>query len=152
MLARVKRLAGSSLADAFELRVELQRFRQRTWCTEYEPLYPGYLFLQPASLDAFEEALKLSTEYARLLRVGENAAPLTPEESRFVRALADAGHVIRMSQAVLEAGNLRVIAGPLRGRERLVHDYNRRKRMAWLSTGFHRAGVTRVGLDITSKT
>lgn len=151
MAHRMSRLAGDSLVDVFLLRCELQRCRQQSWCAECEPLFPGYLFLEVADVALLERALAQSTEYARLLRIGDNAVPLTQEESAFVRELGGADHVIRMSVGEVVEGSLHVWAGPLAGRERLVANYNRHKRMAWLSTGFHRAGVTRVGLEVVRK-
>lgn len=151
MQRRIARLAGDALADCFTLTVELQRRRQRVWCTEYEPLFPGYLFLQAADLARFEQLLALSSTYARLVRLGHNAATLTPQEAEFVCGIGGAGHLIGMSEGVVEQGRLRVYAGPLTGREHLVKNFNRHKRMAYLNTGFRAAGVTRVGLEVPMK-
>ena len=151
MQRRMARLAGSTLEDCFTLTVELQRRRQGVWCTEYEPLFPGYLFLQVSDLAGFESRLSLSTEYARLLRLGRAAATLTPAEAAFVREVGGPNHLIGMSEGVVEQGRLRVYAGPLAGREGLVKNFNRHKRMAYLRTGFNAAGVTRVGLEVPMK-
>lgn len=152
MLARVSRLAGDSLADAFRLSVELERRRAGVWSRELEQLYPGYLFLEVADMAAFERQLKISTEYARLLRVGRSAAPLQQGEALVVCGLGGREHVVRMSAGVVEEGRLRIVSGPLAGNEQLVSGVNRHKRMAWLSCGLEHAGVTRVGLSIASKT
>lgn len=152
MERRVSRLAGDSLADVFVLRCELLRCRQQVWCSECEVLFPGYLFLEVADVALLERALAQSTAYARLLRIGDNAVPLTQAESSFVRELGGAEHVIRMSVGEVVEGSLHVWAGPLAGREHLVANFDRHKRMAWLNTGFRRAGVTRVGLEVVRKT
>lgn len=154
MARRFSRIAGDALTDVFQLRAEYQRRRAGVWHREVEVLYPGYLFLQIEDMEAFENALKLTTEYSRLLTVGGDAAPLSAEEADFVRNVGGPDHVVAMSQATLAADVLHIFSGPLMGRERSVMGYNRRKRLAWLSTGFSRtgAGQTKVGLDIVSKT
>lgn len=152
MLTRVSRISGDSLSDIFRLSVEFERRRAGQWARELEPLYPGYLFLEVADMAAFERQLTISTEYARLLRVGRDAAPLRPEEALVVSGLGGREHVVRMSSGVVEDGRLRVVAGPLAGNEQLVSRVDRHKRKAWLSCGLECAGVTRVGLSIASKT
>lgn len=149
MARRVARLSGSALIDCFTLTVELQRKRSGVWCTEIDLLFPGYLFLQVADVDALEQRLKLSSEYAQVLRMGRSAAALSPAEAAFVCGMGGERHCIAMSEGVVEDGRLRVYAGPLTGREGTIKNFNRHKRMAWLNTGFRGAGgVTRVGLEV----
>ena len=152
MARRIARLAGSAVEDVFSLQVELERKRAGVWRVELEQLYPGYLFISVADLDGFERSLKLSASYQRLLGVGGKAAALTSEEAEFVGPMAGPDHVLRMSGARLVRDRLQVFSGPLTGRESMVKSFNRRKRLAWLDTGFSRGGVAKVGLDIVSKT
>lgn len=152
MARHIARLAGDSLTDVFQLSAELERKRAGMWRLEQEVLYPGYLFLHISNMQDFQQAIKLSTSYSRLLAVGDTAAPLTQEEADLVAVMGGKRHVIGMSVGVIQDGMLSITEGPLKHREHQIKDVNRRKRLAWLGTGFTRGGVTRLGLDIVSKT
>ena len=153
MAERVSSLAGPDLLrECFPLSYQLLKKQQGTWRLVTEVMFPGYVFLSTGDIDAVRERLKLSTSFARLLGAGDAIFSLTPEEAAFVSEFGGAGHVVGMSEGVIEDGRTVVRSGPLRGREDLIRKIDRHKRVAFLDVGLLDQVRVRVGLEITRKT
>ena len=153
MAERAASLVGPELLSACSpLSYQLLKKQQGTWRLVTEVMFPGYVFLATGDIDAVRERLKLSTSFARLLGAGDAIFSLTPEESAFVSEFGGAGHVVGMSEGVIEDGRTVVRSGPLRGREGLIRKIDRHKRVAYLDVGLLDQVRVRVGLEITRKT
>ena len=153
MAERAASLVGPELLSAcFPLRYELLKKQQGAWRLVTEVMFPGYVFLATGDIDAVRERLKLSTSFARLLGAGDAIFSPTPEEAAFVSEFGGAGHVVGMSEGVIEDGRTVVRSGPLRGREDLIRKIDRHKRVAFLDVGLLDQVRVRVGLEITRKT
>lgn len=123
------------------------------WRTAEEPLFPGYLIVDTAQPRRMRAALDRLPDFARLLDVDGEFLPLDDEEVAWIDAFTRRGHrVVDMSHAVVEGGIVRIVDGPLVGKEAQVKRINRRKRRAILELRIlGRIAEVPVGLEILRK-
>lgn len=99
-------------------------------------LFPGYLFFRGGSNDAklFEERIRLLAAARRdlpgmvkVLGRGTQPVPIFMHEANLIWAMMDAQELIDYSQACFVGAQVKVIGGPLLGREGIIRKVNRRK-------------------------
>lgn len=139
----------------------LQRMRRRkrdgAWVDEAEVLFPGYIFVDTKTPEAFYAELAKVPALAKLL--GENKGSgrgFTPVSDADMTLLAvlvgDDGQTMTVSEGVIEGGKLIVTSGPLKGLEPLVKKIDRHKRLAWIEAELFGEVLTfKVGLEVTAK-
>lgn len=153
MAKRVRSLAGEDvLQDCFALECQTLRKSQGAWRMETEVMFPGYVFVAANDVEALQERLRLSTQFAHLLGADKRVFSLRPQEAAFVRDFGGANHTVAFSRGVIENGRTVIGEGPLRGRAHLIKKIDRHKRVAYLDLGLLDQPQVRVGLEITSKT
>lgn len=131
---------------------EMHRYRGE-WVTEKRVFLPGYLFVATEEIDELEKQLRRIDGKAELLGNSEEILPLTLEEAEFLQSLGGKEQIIRMSEGIIEKSQLKVMSGPLRGKERLIRKIDRHKRRAYLEVPFFGEMQTvRAGLEVVSKT
>ena len=123
------------------------------WRTEEEPLFPGYVIVDTDQPKRLHGRLLGLPDFARLLDVDGEFLPLDDEEVAWIDAFTRRGHrVVDMSHAVVEGGVVRIVDGPLVGKEAQVKRINRRKRRAVLELRIlGRVAEVPVGLEILRK-
>lgn len=118
-----------ALADAFVPQRERWMKRSGLWFTQVRVMYPGYVFIASPDAPALAKALAGLTLPARLVGTEDRSwVPVADEARVWLASVMDEARVIRSSQALLEGGELCVVAGPLMGQEARICEVNRHKR------------------------
>lgn len=117
-----------------------------------KPLLTGYLFAvtdDPARLAC---DLARLPEFARVLKMGESYAPLSREEEAWLAAFTEPGRrCVPMSYGVVAGEKIVVADGPLKGREAMIAEVDRRRSVAYLRFEIcGREVTTRVGLGLVA--
>ena len=148
-----ERVDGSLYEECFVPRRSMARRAGDGWETVEEPLFPGYLIVDTRQPRRMRSALDRLPDFARLLDVDGEFLPLDDEEVAWIDAFTRRGHrVVDMSHAVVEGGVVRIVDGPLVGREAQVKRINRRKRRAVLELQIlGRTIEVPIGLEILRK-
>ena len=130
---------------------EKKRF-QGAWQTERRILFPGYVFAETEDLDGLIQGLRPVIGLTKLIGTGREIVPLTPEEERFLWEFAGPEHLVAMSEGIIENSVIRILSGPLQGREGFIRKIDRHKRKAWLEMElFGRIQQVEVGLEVAVK-
>lgn len=116
-----------------------------------EVLYPGYIIVSTADVDALKTALEKMPAFARILGSNNEAyLPLSEEERAWINAFTKRDdRIIDKSLGYIEKGEVRVVDGPLVGREAQIVKINRRKGIAVIRlTMCGREVETKIGLNV----
>lgn len=127
--AELKRLLpGDLLKDAFALRKERWFKRAGEWSLVPVDMYRGYAFAVSPDAAGLARALSRLTLSAALVGTESRSwAPLADEVASWYASVADEGHVIRSSTAVIVDGVLHVTDGPLVGQEERISKVDRHR-------------------------
>lgn len=151
----VAHLAADLVEDCFAPRVRLLQKRQGTWTEVERLLYPGYVFAltgEPRRLDR-RLASAASVQASLVGRHRAGYVPLASQEQAWFEAVLDEGRVMRPSEGIIEAGELRVRSGPLRGFESRVRKIDRHKATAWVEVEMPEGrALLKAALAVTSRT
>lgn len=122
------------------------------WITERKILFPGYVFMITEDFEKLYEELKHVIGMTKLLGTGEEIVPLKEEETEFLQSFGGEEQVVKMSEGIIEGSYLKIMSGPLQGKEGYVKKIDRHKRKASLEVDmFGRMQRIQVGLEITKK-
>lgn len=131
---------------------ESMRRYQGSWHKEQKILFPGYVFLVSEKPERLFLELKRVVGLAKMLGVGEDVVALSREEIEFLCAMGREEQIVEMSVGIMEGSRVRVLEGPLQGREGLICRVDRHRRRAYLEIEmFGRKLQTQVGLEIVEK-
>lgn len=153
-----KQVSEETFASCFIPKYEIRKRYSGVWKTRQEILFPGYVFVDTATPDLFRVELNKVLAMTKMLS-GENNSgerkfvPLSDEEKTLISSLiGDDDFVLKMSEGVIEGDCVRVLKGPLQGRETLVHKIDRHKRVAFVELCIlGRTKTVKVGLEIIEK-
>lgn len=149
------REATSLLRECFVPTCEFERKRRGAWRRVELPLFPGYVVVdtEPDQVTRLERVLRSIPEFTRVLRMGEAFIPLDEAECTWIRTFADAQtRSVPLSVGVMEGDRVRVVSGPLTGREAQIKEIKRRNGIAVLEVHmFGRTMSIKVGLAIVTK-
>lgn len=126
-------LSRQALTDAFQFSYERMKKYLGEWHVDTYAMFPNYVFLQSEYPDVLSEELE---QYRKIVSVLESERLLLavyPEEENVIMQLCGDCHHMRMSKGIIEDGTLRVIDGPLEGREAMIRKVDRHKRVAMLN-------------------
>lgn len=163
MARRIARVAPEAVHAAYALRRTTWRREAGEWRQVTDVLFPGYVLVETADPDQFEDALAVLARPVQLLRgAGNPVAALEQEEAALIRQLAGSAHTVGASVGEIVNGVLHVSAGPLTGLEGLVSKIDRHRRAAYLAPAAFRTltgasaqatrRMPRVALEVVSKT
>lgn len=131
---------------------EMRRFRGE-WVTRRRVFLPGYLFMATEKIDELEKQLRRIGGKAELLGDEGEVFPVSRAEMEFLKSLGGKEQVIRMSEGIIEKSQLKVMSGPLCGKESLIRKIDRHKRKAYLEMPiFGATQMVQAGLEVKSKT
>ena len=144
---------GSLFAECFVPRRTVAFQVGDGWDTTTEPLFPGYVIVDTAHPRRLHSRLAALPDFLRLLDVDGDFLPLNDDEVAWIDGFTKRGHrVVDMSRAVVEGGIVRIMDGPLVGREAQVKRINRRKRRAILELSIlGRTVEVPMGLEVVRK-
>lgn len=112
-------------------------------------LFPGYVFVVTEDLITLFDSLKKINGLTKLLKTGDEFVPLTEEEKAFLLQFGGEEHVVEISKGILEGSTVKVISGPLVGKEGLIKKINYHKRKAYLELDmFRHRQLIEVGLEV----
>lgn len=122
------------------------------WITTQVVLFPGYLFIETEEKEELFFQLKKVPLFTKVLGLEYEMVALMEEEVRFITALMDENHTVKMSEGIIVGERVVVYEGPLQGREGLIKKVDRRKRLAVLEMELlGRTIDVTVGLEIVAK-
>lgn len=147
-----KQISGEILEEVFlPFRVEMKRYGGG-WHKEKQLLFPGYLFMVTGQIDRLHLALGKIDAFTRLLGDQEKPTPLTEDEVTFLKECGGKEHVVEMSTGIIENDQVKIVAGPLIGKEALIRKIDRHKRTATIEVElFGRLVTATVGVEIVRK-
>lgn len=145
--------ASDCLEECFLPRFELTKRKEGEWHKVKELLFPGYLFVQTNNPEQLNARMRTIPVFMRLLGSNDQFTPLAPNELSWLNSFADTdGHLVEMSQGVIEGDKVIVTEGPLKGYEAMITKINRHKRLAYLDLQMlGRQKTVRIGLEIVRK-
>lgn len=147
-----REISSDVLKGCFIPYYEEKRHIKGEWRILKRILFPGYVFLNTEELELLCIDLKHIQGFARLLRTGDEVIPLTKDEVDFLETFSGKERIVSISMGVIENSKVRVISGPLVGKEGYIKKIDRHKRKAYLEIlMFERIQRIQVGLEIISK-
>ena len=97
-------------------------------------------------------ALRKVIGLTKLLGTGQEIVPLTSDEQKWLLKIGGEGQKVEMSEGIINAGDLRIMEGPLAGMEKYIKRIDRHKRKAYLEVElFGRMVELQVGLEVVGK-
>lgn len=116
-------------------------------------LFPGYVIAVTSNVGALNSELSNVPAFTRLLGGSDTFVPLDRSEMSLIDKLSSEGNrIVAVSRAVSEGDSVKVIKGPLVGREGWIREINRRKGTCFVETEmFGRTLRIEVGLAVVSK-
>ena len=133
---------------------ELRKKFGGVWRTETQPLFPGYVFVRSGAIQPFVDCCRAAAHHPRVLGYEGGYSELTEREAALLDAIAGKGGdwVARLSEGVIEGGEVRILQGPLMGHQGLIRKIDRHKRLAWVELPIMGRPVTvALGLAIVAK-
>lgn len=147
-----RKISSDVLKGCFIPYYEEKRHIKGEWRILRKILFPGYVFLDTEELERFCIELKRIHGFARLLGTGDEVIPLTEEEVGFLDTFSGEERIVPISTGVIENTKVKVLSGPLVGKEGYIKKIDRHKRKAYLEIlMFERIQRIQVGLEIISK-
>lgn len=123
------------------------------WNIRTRILFPGYVFLDTEDIDQVFIRLRSVIGLTRILGTGEEIVPLTEREMEFLLQFGGEEQIVGMSEGIIEGSRIRILSGPLVGKEALIRRIDRHKRKAYLEMDmFGRTQRIQVGLEVVMKT
>lgn len=108
----------------------IPELRNGRWSEREIVMLPGYVFVR--CLGTVEHYYRLSSipETIRILPGNGSYRPVPEDQMRWILELANAGEPWGISTASNREGRLKILTGPLVGREHLVLNWDKRRRRA----------------------
>lgn len=148
-----KMIPDTILERCFTPYYEEERRIQKVWRTRKRILFPGYLFIVTEEIQEVYQYLNQIAGTAKILKAADMPMPLDREEADMLAVFGGEEQIIRMSRGVIENQQLKILTGPLIGKEQYICKIDRHKRKAWLAISiFGSTQIVQVGLEITKKT
>lgn len=122
----------SVLQQCFIPYYEEQRKLHGKWNLLKKVLFPGYIFMVTEELDELRFRLKRVQGMTKILGTGDEIVPLTEEEVLFMQKFGGEKQIVEISKGILEGNQVRILSGPLIGKETLIQKIDYHKRRAYL--------------------
>jgi transcriptional antiterminator NusG len=125
------------------------------WKTVHKTLFPGYLFVNTDKdrIESFAERIRHSDQFAVVLSTDDSFTPVSDEEVFLIDNAYSNNGVLGSSIGIIEGDRVKILSGPLIGKEGLIKSINRHKRSAIIELiMFGRVSTVKIGLEIISKT
>lgn len=124
------------------------------WKTIRKPLFPGYLFVKTDKerIRLFSERIKHSDLFASVLSTDGKFSPVNSDDVFLIEnAFCNKG-TLGTSIGMIQGDKIKIMTGPLIGKEGIIKSINRHKRLAIIELNmFGRVSRIKIGLEIISK-
>ena len=140
--------------DCFVPQIDQNKKVNGVWKTVHKPLFPGYLFVNTDAerIESFAERIRHSEQFAVVLSTDDRFTPVCNEEVFLIENAFSNNGVLGSSIGIIEGDMVRILSGPLIGKEGLIKTINRHKRTAIIELNmFGRISTIKIGLEIVSK-
>ena len=140
--------------DCFVPQIDQNKKVNGVWKTVHKPLFPGYLFVNTDTerIESFAERIRHSEQFAVVLSTDERFTPVSNEEVFLIENAFSNNGVLGSSIGIIEGDMVKILSGPLIGKEGLIKSINRHKRTAIIELNmFGRVSSIKIGLEIVSK-
>ena len=148
-------VASEYYDDCFVPLIDQNKKINGVWKTVHKTLFPGYLFVNTDAerIEPFAERIRHSDPFAVVLSTDDCFTPINDDEVFLVEnAYANSG-VLGSSIGIIEGEKVKILSGPLIGKEGLIKSISRHKRIAIIELSmFGRVSKIKIGLEIISKT
>lgn len=144
---------SSVLTECFCPRYLTVRKHHGDWVPCVKPLFQGYIVAVTSDPRAVARACGKLPEFARILTMGDEYVPLSPEEEAWLGAFTEHGErCVPLSRGYKEGDRIVVTEGPLLGKEALIERIDRKRGTAYLTLSMCGRNIsTRVGLALVSR-
>lgn len=126
-------LSGRALEDAFQFSYERMKKYLGAWHVDTYRMFPNYVFLQSSDPEQLSMELEQYREIVDVLEGDGLLLPVRPDEEAMIRLLCGEHHHMGLSRGIMRDGTIRVIEGPLAGRESLIRKIDLHKRIVILN-------------------
>lgn len=140
--------------DCFVPMIDQNKKVNGVWKTVHKTLFPGYLFVNTDEkrIETFAEYIKHSDQFAVILSTDDKFTPVNVEEVFLIENAYENNGVLGSSIGIIEGDKVKILSGPLIGKEGLIKSINRHKRTAIIEFNmFGRVSNIKIGLEIVSK-
>ena len=141
--------------DCFVPQIDQNKKVNGVWKTVHKTLFPGYLFVNTDKdrIESFAERIRHSDQFAVVLATDDSFTPVSDEEVFLIDNAYSNNGVLGSSIGIIEGDRVKILSGPLIGKEGLIKSINRHKRSAIIELiMFGRVSTVKIGLEIISKT
>ena len=147
-----RKLAKPVLENCFIPYYEEKKRIQGNWTIQKKVLFPGYLFVITEQVDELYQQLKQIIGLTKLLALDDEIVPIKPQERDFLLTFGGDEQIVRMSEGIIENSQVKILSGPLMGKEGCIKKIDRHKRKAYLEIPmFGRMQRVEVGLEVVAK-
>ena len=130
---------------------EMKRYKGK-WHKENKILFPGYVFAVSEIAEALFIELKKVVGLTKILGMENTMIALTEEETKLLLNFGKEEQIVTVSQGIIIDDCVKVLSGPLVGREGLITRIDRHRRKACLALPmFGRIQNIEIGLEILEK-
>ncbi|MBR1860485.1 MAG: antiterminator LoaP [Lachnospiraceae bacterium] len=115
-------------------------------------LFPGYVFFRTEDVESLFFRLKKLPRLTKILRAENTFLPVSQEEDEQLTLLGGPDHHITVSIGVIEAGQVKILTGPMENFKGPIRHIDRHKRIAIIGMEIGgRMHDVEIGLEITKK-
>lgn len=140
--------------DCFVPQIDQNKKVNGVWKIVHKTLFPGYMFVNTDAerIEPFAERIRHSDQFAVVLSTDEIYTPVNDEEVFLIENAYANNGVLGSSIGIIEGDKVKILSGPLIGKEGLIRSINRHKRTAIIEFNmFGRISEIKIGLEIISK-
>lgn len=127
-----KRLEQNGVCEFFVPRYIAKKHYRQEWHDKEQVLFPGYFFAITEDVGRVVEVLRDSPRFSRVVRKGDQLAPVTREEQEFLESLMDKDRVVQPSEGFMVGDEVYITEGPLRDWRGRIRKVDRHNRIAYL--------------------
>ena len=140
--------------DCFVPLIDQNKKVNGVWKTVHKTLFPGYMFVNTDAerIESFAERIRHLDQFAVVLSTDDKFTPVKDEEVFLIENAYANNGVLSSSIGIIEGDKVKILSGPLIGKEGLIRSINRHKRTAIIELNlFGRTSDIKIGLEIISK-
>lgn len=136
-------LSKLAVEDAFLFSYDRMKKYLGKWHVDTYKMFPNYVFLQSSYPELLTEELEQYREITDVLEYNGRLLRVHSDEEMVMNSLCGNSHHLAISRGIVRSGTIRVLEGPLAGREPLIRKLDLHRRIAVLNLK-----VTEQGQDI----
>lgn len=146
------RISKSLYKDCFVPQAEYLYKKDGVFEKRIRPLFSGYIFVVTDSVKDFYDSLKKIDGFKRLLKSGEDFAPISRDEADFIAGITDKEYNVSLSAGFIIDTKITITSGPLVGNEGVIKKIDRHKRIGLIEINFMgQPQLLKMPLEIISK-